>query len=82
MQGGSDTPRRTFCSSLYRSFLALDIGSDADATRDAARAQNYRRTFDAPTGSFRARDASGAFTGPAGPAQSEGFHEGTAWQYQ
>ncbi len=31
---------------------------------------------------FRARDASGAFTGPADPALSEGFHEGTSWQYQ
>jgi len=34
------------------------------------------------TGFFRARDASGAFVGPADPAQSEGFHEGTSWQYQ
>ncbi|MER6926243.1 glycoside hydrolase domain-containing protein, partial [Streptomyces spiralis] len=37
---------------------------------------------DASTGFFRARDTSGAFTGPADPAQSEGFQEGTAWQYQ
>lgn len=29
-QGGSDTQRRTFYSSLYRSFLAPNIGSDAD----------------------------------------------------
>lgn len=29
-QGGSDTLRRTFYSSLYRSFLAPNIGSDAD----------------------------------------------------
>ncbi|MGW0286207.1 GH92 family glycosyl hydrolase [Streptomyces sp. NPDC003236] len=62
--------------------MARDLGHDADAARYAARAQNYRRIFDSSTGFFRARDASGAFTGPADPARSEGFHEGTAWQYQ
>ncbi|MBC2869641.1 GH92 family glycosyl hydrolase [Streptomyces mexicanus] len=62
--------------------MARGLGHDADAARYAARAQNYRRIFDSSTGFFRARDASGAFTGPADPAQSEGFHEGTAWQYQ
>ncbi|MFI1165467.1 GH92 family glycosyl hydrolase [Streptomyces sp. NPDC020801] len=62
--------------------MARDLGHDADAARYAARAQNYRKIFDASTGFFRARDASGAFTGPADPARSEGFHEGTAWQYQ
>ncbi|WP_018548320.1 GH92 family glycosyl hydrolase [Streptomyces sp. LaPpAH-108] len=62
--------------------MARDLGHRTDAARYAARAQNYRRVFDASTGFFRARDASGAFTGPADPAQSEGFHEGTSWQYQ
>ncbi|MEU6817192.1 GH92 family glycosyl hydrolase [Streptomyces sp. NPDC046860] len=62
--------------------MARDLGHGADADRYAARAQNYRRIFDASTGFFRARDASGAFTGPADPAKSEGFHEGTSWQYQ
>ncbi|MGW5372645.1 GH92 family glycosyl hydrolase, partial [Streptomyces sp. NPDC004011] len=62
--------------------MARDLGHDADAARYAARAQNYRRIFDPSTGFFRARDASGAFTGPADPARSEGFHEGTSWQYQ
>jgi predicted alpha-1,2-mannosidase len=62
--------------------MARDLGHDADAARYAARAQNYRRIFDASTGFFRARDASGAFTGPDDPAKSEGFHEGTSWQYQ
>ncbi|GAA3149648.1 GH92 family glycosyl hydrolase [Streptomyces rameus] len=62
--------------------MARDLGHDADAARYAARAQNYRRIFDASTGFFRARDASGAFTGPDDPARSEGFHEGTSWQYQ
>ncbi|MEU6478594.1 GH92 family glycosyl hydrolase [Streptomyces sp. NPDC047017] len=62
--------------------MARALGHDADAARYAARAQDYRRIFDPSTGFFRARDASGAFTGPADPARSEGFHEGTAWQYQ
>ncbi|WP_329126465.1 GH92 family glycosyl hydrolase [Streptomyces sp. NBC_01465] len=62
--------------------MAGDLGHKADAARYAARAQNYRTIFDPSTGFFRARDAAGAFTGPADPAQSEGFHEGTSWQYQ
>ncbi|MEV5603512.1 GH92 family glycosyl hydrolase [Streptomyces sp. NPDC052299] len=62
--------------------MARDLGHEADAARYGARAQNYRRIFDPSTGFFRARDASGAFTGPADPAESEGFHEGTSWQYQ
>ncbi|SCF59495.1 GH92 family glycosyl hydrolase [Streptomyces sp. Ncost-T10-10d] len=62
--------------------MARDLGHDADAKRYEDRAQNYRKIFDPSTGFFRARDAAGAFTGPADPARSEGFHEGTSWQYQ
>ncbi|NUR02936.1 MAG: glycoside hydrolase family 92 protein [Streptomyces sp.] len=62
--------------------MARGLGHTADADRYAARAQSYRHLFDPSTGFFRARNASGAFTGPADPAQSEGFHEGTSWQYQ
>lgn len=62
--------------------MARDLGHEDDAKRYADRAQNYRKIFDGSTGFFRARDASGAFTGPADPAKSEGFHEGTSWQYQ
>ncbi|MEU2588378.1 GH92 family glycosyl hydrolase [Streptomyces avermitilis] len=62
--------------------MARDLGHDADSARYAARSQNYRKIYDGSTGFFRARDASGAFTGPADPALSEGFHEGTSWQYQ
>ncbi|MWA15255.1 GH92 family glycosyl hydrolase [Streptomyces sp. BA2] len=62
--------------------MAGDLGHEADAERYADRAQNYRKIFDSSTGFFRARDAAGAFTGPADPAKSEGFHEGTSWQYQ
>lgn len=62
--------------------MADELGHKADAERYADRAQNYRKIFDGSTGFFRARDAEGAFTGPADPAKSEGFHEGTSWQYQ
>ncbi|MEU2248406.1 GH92 family glycosyl hydrolase [Streptomyces sp. NPDC019224] len=62
--------------------MARDLGHEADAARYEARAQNYRKIFDPSTGFFRARDTAGAFTGPADPARSEGFHEGTSWQYQ
>ncbi|MFL9654475.1 GH92 family glycosyl hydrolase [Streptomyces sp. PB17] len=69
-------------SDAMLSRMARDLGHDADAKRYAERAQSYRHVFDPSTGFFRARDAEGAFTGPADPAQSEGFHEGTSWQYQ
>ncbi|WP_327207438.1 GH92 family glycosyl hydrolase [[Kitasatospora] papulosa] len=62
--------------------MAKELGHDRDAARYAERAQNYRKIFDSSTGFFRARDANGDFTGPADPARSEGFHEGTSWQYQ
>ncbi|WP_327330287.1 GH92 family glycosyl hydrolase [Streptomyces sp. NBC_01208] len=62
--------------------MAKELGHDQDAARYAERAQNYREIFDSSTGFFRARDANGDFTGPADPARSEGFHEGTSWQYQ
>ncbi|MDQ0994289.1 GH92 family glycosyl hydrolase [Streptomyces sp. V3I7] len=62
--------------------MARALGHTADADRWAARSRNYRNVFDPSTGFFRARDASGAFAGPADPARSVGFHEGTAWQYQ
>ncbi|MGW4042121.1 GH92 family glycosyl hydrolase [Streptomyces sp. NPDC004721] len=62
--------------------MARALGHHGDATRYAARSRAYRELFDPATGFFRARDASGAFTGPADPARGVGFHEGTSWQYQ
>ncbi|MEU3344766.1 GH92 family glycosyl hydrolase [Streptomyces sp. NPDC006700] len=62
--------------------MARALGHHEDATRYAARSRGYRALFDPATGFFRARDASGAFTGPADPARGPGFHEGTSWQYQ
>ncbi|MGW5786585.1 GH92 family glycosyl hydrolase [Streptomyces sp. NPDC003757] len=69
-------------SDAMLSRMARDLGHEADAKRYAERARSYRNVFDPSTGFFRARDAEGAFTGSADPAQSEGFHEGTSWQYQ
>ncbi|MFJ5520442.1 GH92 family glycosyl hydrolase [Streptomyces griseoluteus] len=62
--------------------MARALGHPNDAARYTARSRNYRNVFDRTTGFFRARDASGTFTGPADPAKSVGFHEGTSWQYQ
>ncbi len=62
--------------------MARGLGHEDDAARYAARSRNYRNVFDPGTGFFRARDASGAFTGSSDPARGTGFHEGTAWQYQ
>nr|WP_051941384.1 GH92 family glycosyl hydrolase [Phaeacidiphilus oryzae] len=61
--------------------MAQKLGHTADAARYLARGQNYRNDFDKSTGWFRARDTQGVFTGPTDPANSTGFHEGTAWQY-
>lgn len=61
--------------------MARDLGHTADARRYLARGQNYRSIFDPRTGFFRARDTDGGFVGPADPAASVGFHEGTSWQY-
>ncbi|MFD7995792.1 GH92 family glycosyl hydrolase [Streptomyces mexicanus] len=62
--------------------MARALGHRRDADRYAARSRAYRTLYDPATGFFRARDTTGAFTGPADPAHSTGFHEGTAWHYQ
>nr|WP_202446800.1 GH92 family glycosyl hydrolase [Streptomyces sp. SID5468] len=62
--------------------MAQALGHDEDARRFRERGRDYRNVFDRRTGFFRARDAKGAFTGPADPKDAVGFHEGTAWQYQ
>ncbi|MGW0880207.1 GH92 family glycosyl hydrolase [Streptomyces sp. NPDC002671] len=62
--------------------MARGLGHPQDAARYAARSRNYRTVFDPGIGFFRARDGSGAFTGPADPASGPGFHEGSSWQYQ
>ncbi|POX42193.1 GH92 family glycosyl hydrolase [Streptomyces sp. Ru72] len=79
--GGSVTLEYALADAMLAQ-MARALGHPADAARYAARSRNYRTLFDSSTGFFRARDASGAFAGPADPAESQGFHEGTAWQYQ
>lgn len=79
---GASTTLEYALSDAVLGAMARDLGHDEDAARYLARSQNYRTIHDPSTGFFRARDASGAFTGPADPAQSVGFHEGTSWQYQ
>ncbi|WP_326784210.1 GH92 family glycosyl hydrolase [Streptomyces sp. NBC_00151] len=79
---GASTTLEYALSDAVLGAMARDLGHDEDAARYLARSQNYRAIHDPSTGFFRARDASGAFTGPADPAQSVGFHEGTSWQYQ
>ncbi|MEV5376295.1 GH92 family glycosyl hydrolase [Streptomyces nondiastaticus] len=80
-QGGSATLEYALADGVLAK-MARSLGHRADAERYAARSRNYRNVFDPETGFFRARGADGAFTGPADPAKSICFHEGTAWQYQ
>ncbi len=64
------------------STLAAALGRDDDAERYALRCRGWQSLIDPSTGFPRARNADGVFVGNADPAYSEGFHEGTAWQYQ
>ncbi|MGW2366952.1 GH92 family glycosyl hydrolase [Streptomyces sp. NPDC001667] len=80
-QGASATLEYALADAVLAK-MARGLGHRADAERYAERARNYRNVHDPSTGFFRARDGKGAFTGPADPAKSVGFHEGTAWQYQ
>ncbi|MDR3080236.1 MAG: GH92 family glycosyl hydrolase [Streptomyces sp.] len=79
--GGSVTLEYALSDAMLAQ-MARGLGHKADAARYAARSRNYRGVLDPSTGFVRARDTSGAFAGPADPARSVGFHEGTAWQYQ
>jgi len=79
--GASATMEYAFADAML-STMARGLGHDEDADRYAARGQGYRNVFDPRTGNFRARNADGFFVGDADPAHSDGFHEGTAVQYQ
>ncbi|MFI2704552.1 GH92 family glycosyl hydrolase [Cellulosimicrobium composti] len=79
--GGSATMEYALADAML-STMARGLGHDEDADRYAARGQSYRNVFDARTSSFRARNADGFFVGDPDPAHSDGFHEGTAVQYQ
>ncbi|GAA0479646.1 GH92 family glycosyl hydrolase [Streptomyces sp. NPDC046215] len=80
-QGASATLEYALADAVLAK-MARELGHEDDARRYAARSRNYRNVHDPSTGFFRARSADGTFAGPADPAKSVGFHEGTAWQYQ
>ncbi|WP_454043354.1 GH92 family glycosyl hydrolase [Cellulosimicrobium sp. Marseille-Q8652] len=79
--GGSATMEYALADAML-STMARGLGHDEDADRYAARGQSYRNVFDPRTENFRARSADGFFVGDPDPAHSDGFHEGTAVQYQ
>lgn len=62
--------------------MAKATGHERDYRRYADRSRSWRSVFTPDTHFPRARDVSGSFVGNPDPAWSEGFHEGTAWQYQ
>lgn len=66
--------------------LAEALGKTEDAAFFRKRAQNYRNLFDARTGFFRAKDASGAWREPFDPLaygpNGDPYMEGNAWQYR
>ncbi|WP_251151760.1 GH92 family glycosyl hydrolase [Cellulosimicrobium sp. Marseille-Q4280] len=79
--GGSATMEYALADAML-STMARGLGHVEDADRYAARGQSYRNVFDPRTENFRARSADGFFVGDPDPAHSDGFHEGTAVQYQ
>jgi predicted alpha-1,2-mannosidase len=74
------------------SVMAAALGKKDDAAALAAKGRTYRTLWDATqadrgfTGFFRPKVLGGAWFSPAGkpysPQSQDGFHEGTAWQYQ
>lgn len=62
--------------------LADALGNSDDAERYLLRSRNWRSLIDPATKFPRSRNTDGVFAGSPDPALSEGFHEGTAWQYQ
>ncbi len=74
------------------SVMAAALGKKDDAAALAAKGRTYRTLWDATqadrgfTGFFRPKVLGGAWFSPAdkpySPQSQDGFHEGTAWQYQ
>ncbi|MDT7804319.1 MAG: hypothetical protein QOI78_7752 [Actinomycetota bacterium] len=74
------------------SIMAASLGKKADAAALAEKGRTYRTLWDSSqtdrgfTGFFRPKVAGGDWftptTGPYTPEGEDGFHEGTAWQYQ
>jgi predicted alpha-1,2-mannosidase len=74
------------------SVMAAALGKKPDAAALAEKGRTYRTLWDEAqtdrgfTGFFRPKVAGGDWftpaTGPYSPQSQDGFHEGTAWQYQ
>jgi predicted alpha-1,2-mannosidase len=74
------------------SVMAAALGKKDDAAALAAKGRTYRTLWDSTqadrgfTGFFRPKVLGGAWFSPAdkpySPQSQDGFHEGTAWQYQ
>jgi predicted alpha-1,2-mannosidase len=74
------------------SVMAAALGKEDDAAALAAKGRTYRTLWDETqtdrgfTGFFRPKVLGGAWFSPAdkpySPQSQDGFHEGTAWQYQ
>jgi predicted alpha-1,2-mannosidase len=68
--------------------MAAELGHEEDAERLRQRGLNHRNLWDHSvtdrgfTGFPRPKLAGGAWLSPYTPQGAEGFHEGTAWQYQ
>lgn len=67
-------------ASLYD--LAKALGKDGAARTLYERALYYRNVFDPADRMFRPKNADGKWVTPFNPDQTEGFIEGSGWQYQ
>jgi predicted alpha-1,2-mannosidase len=62
--------------------FARALGRNEDADRYAARAANYKNTWDAATGFMQPRSADGSFAAAFDPTvQMSGYVEGDGWQW-
>ena len=61
--------------------MAKALGKMDDYRYFSSRAQNYRNVWDASVGYFRPRHRDGKWVEGFSPSQTEGFVEGTVWQY-
>ena len=78
---GSATLEYALADAAMATF-AKSTGRNSEYKRYAQRSRNWLNVFTPDTNFPRARNAQGVFVSSADPAQSRGFHEGTAWQYQ
>ncbi|CAM01488.1 putative alpha-1,2-mannosidase [Saccharopolyspora erythraea NRRL 2338] len=72
------------------SIMAAALGRQQDAAAFAERGRSWRNVWDGTvhdpergfTGFPRPRNLDGSWVAPYEPVSDDGFHEGTAWQYQ